>query len=337
MNDSTTADPEQRVLGRLPKTRLASLLESLRSRGWEPGAVAGWDEADVGRVYGRLIKSQFNGDNLPLACVATELLAARQPDTVRGIMYAVVSAGWLPDTGEKSYNRIQRLLKALRTKNVVPYKWIVDNIRHTIKPSSWTGLKDFVETVQDAYRLNFWASLPTCVEIIVEKDTVAGRIEPVTREYDVALRPLRGYSSTSFAWGIAEQWRRINKPITVYYIGDHDPSGRDIERSVIESLTELSGKSFAWKRLAVEPEHFDRFGIIPLAPKVKDRRYTKFVRDFGERCAEVEAVPADALRDMVREAIESHIPAEQWARLTIIEAAERREWADVMAKIGGGR
>ena len=89
------------------------------------------------------------------------------------------------------------------------------------------------------------------------------------------------------------------------------------------------------KRLAVEPEHFAQFNIIPLEPKRRDSRYQRFADKFGDRCAEVEAVPADALRGMVEEAIKSHIPAAEWARLQEIEAQEKQSWNEVMRGMRG--
>lgn len=310
----------------------------MAAKGWIPGDVAGWNEDQTADYYGSLCDQQMKSDNLPLAAVAMELLYKHKPDTVRGVMYSVVSAGWLPDTTEKSYGQIQRLLNTLRKKRVIPFEWIVDNLRSTDKPSSWSGLEDFADTVASAYRKDFWASLPEYVEVIVEKDTVAGRVQPVTREYDVALHPLRGYSSTTFAWSIARNWEGITKPISIYYIGDHDASGRDIERSVIAKLKEYSGgMEFAWHRIAVNPEDFERFDILPLAPKKKDKRFKAFAAKYGERCAEVEAIPASDLRERLRSAIESHIPAGQWERLKHLEQTEKFQWHQMMEKIGGAQ
>jgi len=185
------------------------------------------------------------------------------------------------------------------------------------------------------YRRDFWASLPVCVVIIVEKDTVAGRIAPVTREYDVALHPSRGFSSTSFAWSIASEWANINKPIVAYYIGDHDPSGHEIESSVRKTLRDYANRDFEWQRLAVLPEHLSRFNVIPLKAKATDTRHARFVAEFGHDCAEVEAIPANVLRDMVRTAIEEYIPAAEWQRLRDLEAAEREQWVSVMAQFRG--
>ena len=305
------------------KAKLDSLFDVLHSKGWEPGAVAGWDGETTERNYRLISESGTTFNNLPLVCVAVEFLAAHQPDTVRGNMYLVVSAGWLPDTSDKSYNRLGRLLGRLRENGTIRFEWIVDTIRSTIKPSSWSGLADFAETVRDAYRKDFWASLPDCVEVIVEKDTLAGKVSPITEEYDVALHPIRGYSSKSFAHGIARQWRRTDKPITVYYIGDHDPSGMDLERDIKAKLKRYSQRAFAWVRLAVLPGQFEQFDIMPLAVKTGDKRATQFIRDYGSDCAEAEAIPANDLRAMLRTKIENHIPSEEWERLQRVEELER--------------
>jgi hypothetical protein len=316
--------------------RLATLLRTLRDRGWEPGRAAGWDEALACRWYARLIAARTQSDSLPLACACVELLAAHKPDTVRGNMYLVVSNGMLPDTTKQSYNRVQRLLNRLRIAGAIPFEWVVDNVRQTIKPSSWSGLDDFADTVRQAYRKNFWPNLPEYVEVFVEKDTVAGKVAVVTQECDVPLQPIRGYNSTSFAWDVARKWRQIHKPITVYYVGDHDPSGRDLERDVREKTARFSGKRVNWVRLAVNPEHFAEYNIRPLAPKKGDKRTRKFVEKWGPDCAEVEAVPATDLRAMIRGAIERHIPAADWERLRAVEAVERRQWNDYMAAINLG-
>jgi hypothetical protein len=317
------------------EARLATLMAQLREMGWRPGEAAGWDEDQTRRWYTALVRSGTTARNLPLACICAELLYAQRPDTVRGNMYMVTSHPvgnrLIPDTSQPCYDRVQRLLSKLRMKNVIPFEWVVDNVRGTIKPSSWAGLEDFAETVAQAYRLDFWSRLPDYIELIVEKDAVAGRVARVTREYDVPLHPIRGYNSATFAHDIATGWDGVEKPITIYYVGDHDPSGRDLERDIRERLEELSGRQFAWRRLAVNPGDFARYNIAPLAPKTKDARCRKFVERWGERCAEVEAIPAPELRRIVREAIESHIPAGDWARLLEVERIEREQWVAYMS------
>jgi hypothetical protein len=324
-------DPEVRA-----QARLALLLRTMRGRGWDPGHLLkdyGLDaEAWVAAYLTPLARSRVRDDNLAFAAASMELLYANRPDTVRGNMYLLVSrGGWLPDTSDKSYDKTQRMLKNLRVSGVVPFDWVVDNVRSTIKPSSWAGLDDFAETVARAYRLDFWSRLPDYIEVIVEKDTVAGKLSAVTRQYNVPLHPIRGYSSITYAHDIARSWDRIDKPITVYYFGDHDPSGRDLERDIYESLEHFSKREFNWCRLGIDPEDFELYDVKPLAPKKKDSRYKRFVEQGWYDCAEVEAIPAAEMRRFLQDAIESHIPQGEWQRLQELERIERGQWMEYMA------
>src|ERR1044071_8881113 len=97
-----------RSMSRVQKSKLVSLLEALKAGPYQPKA--GWENETRLRNCEILVNAGFAGKTLPLAAVAVELLGQRQPDTVRGVMYSVVSAGWLPDTSNKSYGKIQRLL-----------------------------------------------------------------------------------------------------------------------------------------------------------------------------------------------------------------------------------
>jgi len=242
--------------------------------------------------------------------------------------------------------RIKRIFKWGREAGVVPFHWIVDGVRSTDKPSSWSGLADYARSVRDCYRLDFWGRLPHYVHFIIEKDAVAGTISPVTREYDVALSPIRGYSSLSFAHGIASAWNEIDKPIFCYFAGDFDASGFDLERDIREKLTRYCdkplyvaeyGSDLAWwresvestggilfQRIAVVESDFEDFGLLPLAVKDADRRAKKFREQHGDRCAELDAIPSTELRRRVKSIIESHITDRaEWERLQTVEQAER--------------
>jgi hypothetical protein len=313
------------MMGTRTKTNLASVLDTLQAEGWEPGLTE--------ESYQNILGTGLRRKNLPLACVATEIALREQPLTLRGLMYRVVSVGWLPSTDREHYNRLGRILTTLREAGVVPFSWIVDNVRSTIKPSSWSGLGDFVGTVQQAYRKDFWAQLPEYVHVFVEKDAIAGVLAPVTQEYDVSLSPIRGYVSLSFAHEIAETWRRIEKPIHAYYLGDFDPSGFDLERDLREKLARYGDRPFAWKRLAVNADDFGAFDLIPLRPKALDKRARAFIKDYGTRCAELDALPATELRQRVRDAIGGHIPRDRWEQLQAIERRERESFTKALNKI----
>lgn len=304
-------------------------LDSIRKQIANQGFSIGLDDDSVERIA----DAGFRGKNLALALVATEIACDEHPITLRGLFYRIVSAGFLPSTDKVHYTRTGRVMTALREKGIVPFHWLVDNVRSSLKPSSWSGIEEFVETVQRAYRKDFWAQLPSYVHVIVEKDAMAGVVQPVTREFDVTLSPIRGYASLSFAHEIASTWNRIEKPIYVYYLGDFDPSGFDLERDIKEKLHRYCHRGFRWRRLGVNARDFDDFDLLKLEPKATDKRYQKFVAEHGTACAELDAVPASEIRRRVQEAIESHIPADQWARLQDIENTERSLFNETLGRL----
>jgi hypothetical protein len=257
--------------------------------------------------------------------------------TLRQLFYRLVSAGDLKNEPSE-YKRLGRLMTQQREAGSVPRTWIVDHVRATLKPSSWSGLADFADTLKQVYRKDYWSQMQTCVEVFVEKDAIAGAIQPVTYEFDVPLRVCRGYASVSFAGEIADEWHDSPKPVFAYYVGDFDPSGFDIERDLREKLERYSERQcliapfledagegwFAWYRLAIRANDFENYNLIPLPIKRSDRRAKSFRRKHGEACAEVDALPPAELRRRVKEAILSHIDPKSWAALQATEETEQR-------------
>lgn len=272
--------------------------------------------------------------NKALAAAAVELLEAERPMTLRQLYYRLVSAGYLRPA-QKEYKRLGTLMTRIREAGAIPRTWLVDHVRATLKPSSWTGLGVFIDRVRDSYRKDFWASMPHHVEVFVEKDAVAGTVQPVTEQNDVALHVCRGYASLSFAGELADLWKRVRKPIFAYYLGDFDPSGFDLERDLREKLTRYSGRryepnparvterSFGWQRLGVLPEDFETLDLLRLPVKRSDCRAASFVDQYGDDCAEIDAIAPSELRQRVLDAIDSHIDVERWNLLLKVESLEQ--------------
>jgi hypothetical protein len=284
----------------------------------------------------------FRTATADLAWAAVAILADGQPMTLRGLFYRMVSAGHLPSTDQEHYRALGRIMVALREADVIPWQWIVDGIRTTERLSSWSGLEDFADTVRDAYRKDFWASLPEYVHLIVEKDAMAGVIRPVSESYDVALTVVRGYTSTTLACEVAELWASIKKPVIAYYLGDFDPSGLDLERSIREKIAERLKRShksepdrnwFGWHRLALTERDFADFRLLPLKAKPTDTRTKGFLARGHRQCAEIDALPAEEVRRRLAAAIESHIPQGEWERLRRVEELERKTWRKTLQQM----
>jgi hypothetical protein len=266
-----------------------------------------------------------------------QILEKEQPLTVRGAFYRAVSNGLYPDTGDSHYHSCGRLILEMRRAGFIPYSYISDSTRRRLKPSSWSGLADFAETVAQAYRKDLWERQSDYIEFFVEKDTMAGVIQPITDKFDVHLNVIRGNCSETFVYNVAEQWRRISKPIFAYYLGDHDPSGLKIEADLLRRLEGFSEKLFYWERLAVTTEDFndpDYLGF-PVKKKADPGAWKPYLDKYGDRCVEVDAIPAPIIRDRIEQTILDHVDEREWEFLQAQEAREKEDVFAIVKQIGG--
>jgi hypothetical protein len=120
--------------------------------------------------------------------------------------------------------------------------------------SLWSDAAEYLEAVKRSYRRDYWQDQPCYVELWSEKATVLGSMRPITEEFGVMLRPCRGYGSTGMEGQLGRLFENITKPITIFYIEDHDPSGHDIPRDIFRRAQEASGKELEMVRLAIHPE-----------------------------------------------------------------------------------
>jgi hypothetical protein len=197
----------------------------------------------------------------------------------------------------------------------------VDRSRTDYAPSVWDDAAEYVETLKKCYRKDYWKLQPTHVEIWVEKDAVVGSIEQLTDALGVRVRPGKGFQSTTKVHEIAELFSTIRKPIFVYYLGDHDPSGRNAEDELKDRvhqhlfkllldmgltpnsqrvLQAYDGTYFSMERLAIHAEDIALFRLPPLKVKSADSRAAGFQKKYGKQCVELDALPVMELRGRIR-------------------------------------
>jgi hypothetical protein len=263
------------------------------------------------------------------------ILEKSNPQTGRQVFYAATVAGLVAKV-EKEYQRtIIRLLTEGRERGEIPFEWISDNTRWMRKPSSFTGIEACLEATAKNYRRNLWASMPVYVEVWCEKDALAGVLLEETKPYDVPLMVARGYSSLSFLHNAAMAIKAKGKPAYIYHFGDLDPSGVDAARDIEAKLRRYAPDAeIHFERPAVTREQVEEWNLPTRPTKTKDPRAKKFGSNTS---VELDAIPAEKLRQLVRERIERHVDQEQLKILKVAEESERellRKWA---ATYSGGR
>jgi hypothetical protein len=240
--------------------------------------------------------------------------------TVRQVFYQLVGLGLVGKSENEYHNVVVRLLARLRLEGIMPWSWITDGTRWMHKSVRYGSVEEALEATRQHYRRDYWRELDEYVEIWLEKDALAGVLFRVTDEWGVPLMVTRGFASLSYVHSAAQTIERIGKPTHIYYFGDYDPSGVEIDRNLERRLREFApGSEIAFERVAVRREQIDEYEL-PTRPTKRSANHGRGLHE-GES-VEVDAIPPATLLALVPGAIERHVDP---ARVAVLEAAEASE------------
>jgi hypothetical protein len=159
--------------------------------------------------------------------------------------------------------------------------------------------------------------------------------ENIAQIYDVPLMVAKGYASISFLHSAAMAIETKGKPAHIYHFGDLDPSGVDAARDIEAKLRRYApGAEIHFERPAVTREQVEEWDLPTRPTKQTDTRAKKF---GSATSVELDAIPAQKLRQLVRECIERHVDQHQLGILKIAEESERGFLKSIAAIHAGGR
>lgn len=259
-----------------------------------------------------------------------EIVAEIEPATVRQVFYQAVVAGLVPKDEAKGYRVVQRRLVELRETGRIPYGWITDGSRTVYGHTRYTDATQYAASVAGQYRRDYWAESDENVEIWVEKDALAGVLSPlVLQEFGLNLYVTKGFASVTYLQSAADDINDDARPTYIYLLTDFDPSGLSIADTVERELTERTYGNVKVERLAVTPYQIAEYDLPTRPTKTIDKRAKDFIEEYGTGSVELDALPPDALRTLVRDAIELHMDGEQLEVLKLVEHQERELLASV--------
>jgi hypothetical protein len=298
------------------------------------------------------------GDILKLRGALVDIVEQHRPLTVRHLFYLAVAAGLIKKTEAEYKNVIIRLAGEMREdwlrahdnstatyefvkrffgdktdyleqseilwKYTIPFgdSHIVDAGRWIHKPRTHSSVESALQDTARFYRRALWLNLPVQVHVFCEKDAIADLVFQETAVYDVPLAVMRGDSSKTFLWECAAAIEEAGKPAILYFLGDYDDKGRDIIRSAAERIERYAPKAdISWEVLAITQEQIEEYNL-PTRPEKKDA---------SRAAVELDALPPDTLRGLIRAAIAQHLPIQE---LKVLLAAEKSE-RDLMQRIAG--
>jgi len=269
-----------------------------------------------------------------LDAALVEIVDEFGPVTVRQVFYQAVNRGLVPKSETKGYRVVQRRLVALRESWEVLHGSIVDGTRYVHGYRRYHDLDEFTTYAAGLYRKDYWATSEVNVEVWLEKDALKGVLVPtVVNECGLGLHVTRGFASITYLQEAADDIERDGRPAYVYVLTDFDPSGVSIAQKVEEELTVRAPLSdITVRRLAVDREQIGRWNLPTRPTKATDARAAKFRRLHGTDSVELDAIPPDELRKLVKDAIDRHM--EPW-RLEQFRMVEREERQTLRSMFGG--
>ena len=261
---------------------------------------------------------------LAIQQAAVEVLTETHPMTVRQVYYQLVSRQVI-ENNRGQYQAVSTILVNARKDGTIPWGRIEDRLRRPGAVSMWDDLADFGQTVVRAYRRDVWPTQSGYIEVWLEKDALSGIFEDVLAPYGVTLNVGRGYDGWDSIHNAAKRYGQMPM-VTVLYFGDFDPSGEDMVRSLAERLS-FFGCYPEIVKCALTPNDIRRYHLPPDFTKTTDTRRAAFVAKYGDMCVELDALPANVLRDRIIVEVERRMDLKALARTRAVEKAERSRLA----------
>ncbi len=242
------------------------------------------------------------------------------PMTVRHAFYLAVGRG-LVEKSEKGYRYVQDAVRVLRLNGDLDWDDIVDNVRDVHLDATWSSPGAAIHTVVGWYVRDFWSG---CDEsgrseerpiIWVEKDAIAGLIQPICDKWQVPLVVARGNPSVSLLHDVALNY--VLGETTIYQLTDYDGAGMSMHQGGPKKLGGLEHDLGAEhdcyvtvERIAVTEAQIKKFKLPTRPPKPGDRAQYGFSSKYA---VELDAMSGQQLRDLVEQSILNHVDLDEWA------------------------
>ena len=227
--------------------------------------------------------------------------------TVRQLYYQLVARDIIPNT-ERSYKNTVSLVNNARLAGYLDWDAIEDRTRAFKKRARWTSGGQVLNDAAVGYHQDLWAEQDCRVFCIIEKEALSGVLSSTCREYDIPLLAARGYPSSSVLYDFAKQdLSETDQHVVILHLGDHDPSGIDMTRDLIDRLQMFSRQGVTLRRIALTMDQIKEQRPPPNPAKVTDSRFAEYKRRYGGNSWELDALQPRFLNDLVIEHASEYI------------------------------
>jgi hypothetical protein len=241
--------------------------------------------------------------------------------TLRQVYYQLVARDVIPNS-ERSYKNLGNLISDGRMSGMIDWSAIEDRTRNLRSNSHWDSPGSIIHSAAYSYAIDKWEDQDNYVEVWVEKDALVGIVGQVCGELDVPYFSCRGYVSQSEMWSAARRLENHceQRDIHIIHLGDHDPSGKDMSRDIVDRL-DLFGVSVNFQRIALNYDQIEEYSPPPNPTKLSDSRASGYIAEYGHECWELDALRPDVIDNLIRDAVTD------LCDMDLLEEARKREEA----------
>jgi hypothetical protein len=231
--------------------------------------------------------------------------------TLRHLFYRLVGQGLLDKT-EAGYKRLGNYTRDWRRAGTMPYSALADNTRWYYGAVRYESPKEAIVGALKNYKRDLWQDWDVHIEIWTEKDAMVSILLSEADPLGVQVFSTRGYASigsmaNTAAPSIKEHLEQ-GKQVRIFYFGDHDPSGKDIDRAVKTEigrhLEDYEMDNFHFARVAVLAEDVEKYNLPTRPTKETDSRSENFNGDS----VELDTMDIRVIKQRVRDCILEDIP-----------------------------
>jgi hypothetical protein len=235
--------------------------------------------------------------------------------TLRQAYYQMVARGFIPNS-QREYKNLGNLLNKARLAGLVDWNAIEDRTRSLRGTSTWEKPADVVRSAHYSFHIDLWKRQPYRVEVWVEKEALASVVQRTASRNQCDFFACKGYGSQSEYYVAAQRLRQYKEldgqwPVIIH-LGDHDPSGIDMTRDIIDRLRLMSGGKIQIQRIALNMDQVRRYSPPPNPAKLTDSRVGGYMVKFGNQSWELDALPPDTLDTLIQGEINNWKDDDLW-------------------------
>ncbi len=288
----------------------------------------------------KFINHNFRKASLDQIATINSIIADYQADgyrlSLRQLYYQLVARDLIANS-VRSYKKIGVLVSNGRKAGLIDWSAIEDRARETMAVTTWENPAEIVNTAAEQFEINKWETQPNHIHVMVEKDALSGVLWPVCEELGIKFTANKGYPSDSLLYEMARglvQQKNAGKQIRIIHLGDHDPSGIDMTRDLVERLALFAGFKIKVQRIALNYPQIEELKPPENPAKQTDTRFKDYAAKFGYASWELDAIEPRRLAELVRGIVESLRDDTLWDKAVKKEQKMKKELLDFAKSYG---